>query len=252
MILHAGKYVITDTYNGRIVCLSATDGYLVLYEDKSPDLPFRPFSIAALSDTENSFLITDKERGNVFKLKSEKLSLFSSTYNDFQTPTGITLNRTRDRVYIVDSSQHCILLFDIDGTYLGQWAEGNLIRPRFIACNSQDNIYVTDKEGIKVFDPEWRYLTTVTINIKNKTWCYRGIAIDTCDNIFITARSRDSSGLVITETVAAINANHLLVKEYTGGIIYHLFLSGVCIDYERNRVVVVNGGKHTIATYTLY
>ena len=236
--------------------LSATNGCSVLYEDKSPELPFRPFSIAALSDTKDSFVITDqhdkKGRGNVFKLESEKLSHFSSTYKDFHTPTGITLNRKRNRVFIADSYYHCILEFDMDGTYLGQRGQDSLIDPWFIASNSQDNIYVTDKEGIKVFDPEWRYLTTVTIKLYEKTWCYRGIAIDTCDNIFITARSRTSAGLITKETVAVIDANHLLAKEYTGGIRYHNYLRGVCIDYERNRVVVVNGEKHTIATYTLY
>ena len=238
------------------MCLSATNEYSVIYEDKSPDLPFRPFSIAALSDTEDSFVITDLHhnngKGNVFKLESEKLSHFSSTFKAFHTPTGITLNRKRDRVYIADSFQQCIFVFDMDGTYLGPRGQGSLIDPWFIACNSQNKIYVTDEEGIKVFDPEWKYLTTVTIKLFEKTWCYRGIAIDTYDNIFITARARDSVLLITKETVAVIDANHLLVKEYTGGIIYHNYLRGVCIDYERNRVVVVNGEKHTIATYTLY
>eukprot|EP00057_Strongylocentrotus_purpuratus_P021672 XP_011676146.1 PREDICTED: uncharacterized protein LOC105444064 [Strongylocentrotus purpuratus] len=257
VILHDGKYVITDTYNGSIVARSDSDAdeCSVLYKAKGPSLPFRPLGIVALSDKENIFLITEvhhEKRGNVFKLNNKKLTNFSSTYTDFRTPRGITLNRKRDRVYIVDSFYNCILEFDMNGTYIDKRGQGNLIRPYFIACNSKDKIYVTDEEGIKVFDPNWKYLTTVKINTFGKLWYYRGIAISKCDDIFITARSRDSFLWFRIETVAAINADHKVVTEYYGGIKYHNCLRGVCIDYEKNRVVVVNGEKNTLSTYTLY
>jgi DNA-binding beta-propeller fold protein YncE len=69
----------------------------------------------------------------------------------------------RDRVYVFSRSEHRVLVFERDGTFLGAWGEGQFRRPHGIFVGPDDAVYCTDDLGhtVSKFTPEGMLVATL-------------------------------------------------------------------------------------------
>ena len=75
--------------------------------------------------------------------------------DSLQRSAGITYNPVNDRLYVTDSGQHCVLVFDRSGLLLRSFGtrgggEGQFNYPSQIACASDGSIVVADSMNFRV------------------------------------------------------------------------------------------------------
>ena len=63
---------------------------------------------------------------------------------EFMNPRGITFDKIQNKVYVCDSSNHRIQVFDTNGKFLNSFGDDQLQKP-FSICVSKDFVFVTDK-----------------------------------------------------------------------------------------------------------
>jgi len=105
------------------------------------------------------------------------------------------------RIYVADSANHRIVVFDPDGTYASEWggfgeAQGQFNEPWGIAIADDGTVYVADtwNHRIQAFDPEgvplnsWGSFVSTEggLGQPGVFWGPRGIAVDNNGNLFVT------------------------------------------------------------------
>ena len=87
-----------------------------------------------------------------------------------QVPPNMTLGETvgvatdsRNRVYVFNRSEHPLVVFDSDGTFLTSWDDTRFVRPHGITIDSDDHIYLTDDRDhtVRKFTPDGELLLTL-------------------------------------------------------------------------------------------
>ena len=68
---------------------------------------------------------------------------------EFRNPRGITFDKIQNKLYICDSSNCRIQVFNTDGKYLNSFGNDQLLNP-FGICVSKDFVFVTDEKKICV------------------------------------------------------------------------------------------------------
>ena len=63
---------------------------------------------------------------------------------EFHNPRGITFDKIQNKVYVCDSSNHRIQVFDTNGKFLHSFGDDKLQKP-FGICVSKDFVFVTDE-----------------------------------------------------------------------------------------------------------
>ena len=64
---------------------------------------------------------------------------------EFKNPRGITFDKIQNKVYVCDSSNHRIQVFDTNGKFLRSFGDDQLQKP-FGICVSKDFVFVTDED----------------------------------------------------------------------------------------------------------
>jgi DNA-binding beta-propeller fold protein YncE len=77
----------------------------------------------------------------------------------------------QDRVYVFSRSEHPVMVFAPDGTFLHGWGEGLFARPHGITIGPDGSVYCTDDCGhtVRKFTPEGRLLLTLGIGQPSDT-----------------------------------------------------------------------------------
>jgi sugar lactone lactonase YvrE len=121
-----------------------------LFNDDS--FPFR-YPIAICRGGNDVLFVTDSESKAVYKYSSGRVRRFIS--EGLSRPTGIAADRESERIYIVDTGDHQIKVFDYDGEFLmvignrGEFS-GNLNYPTFAAAAKDGSFYVNDALNYKI------------------------------------------------------------------------------------------------------
>ncbi|MSU62363.1 MAG: hypothetical protein EXS31_08205 [Pedosphaera sp.] len=70
---------------------------------------------------------------------------------------------SRDRVYVFSRSEHPVVVFESDGTFLQSWGEGIFTSPHGITIGPDDMVYCTDylDHTVRKFTPDGRLLLTL-------------------------------------------------------------------------------------------
>ncbi len=81
---------------------------------------------------------------------------------DLDDVPGIVIDR-QDRVYAFTRSEHAMVVFDREGTFLGSWGEGMFKRPHGVHIGPDDTIYCTDDvdQTVRKFTLDGRLLMTI-------------------------------------------------------------------------------------------
>ncbi len=80
----------------------------------------------------------------------------------FRDVAGIAIDK-EDRVYVLNRSEHPIIVFDRDGNFASSWGEGFFNRPHGSCIGRDNSIYCTDdrKHIVAKFTPEGKLLMTL-------------------------------------------------------------------------------------------
>jgi DNA-binding beta-propeller fold protein YncE len=75
---------------------------------------------------------------------------------------GVACDRN-DRVFVFARSEHPVMVFQRDGTFVASWGEGVFARPHGIAIDGEGAVWCTDDLGhcVRKFTPEGRLLLTL-------------------------------------------------------------------------------------------
>jgi DNA-binding beta-propeller fold protein YncE len=75
---------------------------------------------------------------------------------------------SRDRVFVFNRSDHPLIIFDRDGSFLGSWGEGLFPCPHGITIGPDDAVYCTDDfdHTVRKFSPEGKLLLTLGVSGK--------------------------------------------------------------------------------------
>jgi DNA-binding beta-propeller fold protein YncE len=70
---------------------------------------------------------------------------------------------SRDRVYVFNRSEHPIMIFGRDGSFLASWGEGLFARPHGLTIGPDDSVYCTDDldHTVRKFTPDGKLLLTL-------------------------------------------------------------------------------------------
>ena len=154
---------------------------------------------ALAEDGDGNILVVDGDNHHVKKFSADGQFLtavgsFGSGPQQYSFPRGITVNKTNNKIYVVDRNNNRIQVLNSDltfsstfgrnGNYMGQFEW-----PLDVACDSSGNVYVTDmgNHRIQVFTAEGKFLRGFGCpgegkgELKNP----RGVAIDPNDLVYV-------------------------------------------------------------------
>jgi DNA-binding beta-propeller fold protein YncE len=108
----------------------------------------------AVDDLGNAY-VTDSVRQRVFVFDAERRLTRSFGADRLQRPTGIALDPTRERIYVVDTLACQVLSFDLDGAFLGRFGSrgtgpGQLHGPTYVAVAPDGSVVVSDSLNFRI------------------------------------------------------------------------------------------------------
>ncbi|MFL0796607.1 MAG: SMP-30/gluconolactonase/LRE family protein [Cellvibrionaceae bacterium] len=163
----SGNVYVSDTVNHRLVKFDADLNYLatmgnafVFYAPNSVD--FDPDGNIVVADTGNH--LVKKFSADTFTL----LAVYGTPRIDegeFNTTAGVAFNQSTKEVFVADSFNHRIQVFDLKGNFLRTFGgfgfdEAGLFFPRGIDLDAEGNLYVADmvNHRVKKYDPQGNVL----------------------------------------------------------------------------------------------
>lgn len=136
---------------------------------KRPDSLVQPMAVAPSRDGKRLY-VSDyaKRKVFVFDFGTGRVWFLQSDMYPFTRPLGVAVDE-RDNVYVVDSAERLIRVFDPSGQFLRKLTHESLERPTGIAIDSQRRkIYVTDSSWkasvnhvVHVFDMNGTHLKVI-------------------------------------------------------------------------------------------
>jgi DNA-binding beta-propeller fold protein YncE len=189
-----GNLYVTDTQHAAIFKYGP-DGEFLRELDGRGNLR-RPAGIAIRSNGDK--LVADALADKVFIFGKDDLfkgELAGADFKDsFNKPTYLAVDK-RDYVYVTDTMNFTVRVFDADNKYLrsqGQigTAPGSFARPKGVALDSDLNLYVVDSifGNFQIFDQQGRLLLYVGQEgaLPGELMLPSGIFIDRNDRIYIS------------------------------------------------------------------
>jgi len=148
---------VVDASHKAVVVLDMTNHRLHLWRLADKSRPFEsPIAIAA--DGHDGFLVTDAELGEVFRLGPDGQPLGRFGEGILGRPTGIARDDLAGLIYVTDTSNHDIKVFDDDGVLVDVLGARGTEPGRFNAPTHllfrDDELFVSDTLNfrVQVFD----------------------------------------------------------------------------------------------------
>jgi DNA-binding beta-propeller fold protein YncE len=273
-----GTASATTLFNPTTLTLSPDDrrlyvacsgkGYVLEFDRTSGSVrhfPFQdgyepkvPYGLAV--DTDGSVYVADSLGKQVMVYSAEGKFLRRVGSGRMERPVGITIDRKRRLVYVVDggarkSNRHLVEVFAPDGRHLRTIGTvgnhpGEFLFPTNVAVAPNGNLYVSDtlNSRIQVFDTDGTLVTTFGFlgDVPGGMGKVKGIAFDTFGNLHAV----DAQNVY----VQMFNARHQPLMAYGGpGKIAELMAlpNGIAID-AKNHIFVADFGSNQVKEYELF
>lgn len=246
-----GRIFVTDSSRQAVFVFDPQEGRLIIWEGATAVAHFvAPAGIALGMSGE--VYVADSELGIVARLnrKGESVGVIGS--GELRHPVGLAFDAAMQRLYVADTHDHDIKVFDADGRLLhtlGRRGEkpGEFNYPTYLAL-AKGELYVTDTMNarVQVLDAETgeskRIIGERGMNVGNLVRP-KGVAVDDEGNVYIVESYYDHL-LVFNK-----KGEFLMPIGGTGRGIGNFFLpSGVWID-ARSRIFVADVFNGRVALF---
>jgi DNA-binding beta-propeller fold protein YncE len=240
MVDEKGRVYVTDVGRAAVFVFDEAEGEMHIWESAGRDRQFLS-PIALVRGKAEEILVTDADLRMVVRLDKAGNYLGHFGEQVLKRPTGIARDPQRGVIYVSDTHDHNVKLFDDEGTFIGVIGmrgkePGEFNYPTHLAFRNGE-LYVTDSINcrIQVFSQDGEVLTRRFgergIFLGNMVRP-KGVAVDDEGNIYVVESYYD----------------HLLVYDREGQFLMgiggvgdkpgHFYLpAGVWVD-KRNRVFV--------------
>ena len=251
-----GRIFITDAGRQAVFMFDETAGKLAVWDvaGKTEDDEIMFVSPVGIAFAKNGdVLVADSEQQQVFRLDNQGVPRSRFGFGDLDRPTGLAVDTATGRIFVADTAEHNIKVFDDSGqliSVIGKVGEGpgELNAPTHLAFVN-GKLYVTDtfNARVQIFDADGNIQQEV-----GRRGLYlgnlvrpKGVAADGEGNIYIIESFHDY--LLVYET----GGRFLLPIGGTGSEVGQFYLpSGVWTD-KRDRVYVADmfNGRVVIFQY---
>ena len=153
-----------------------------------------PLGIAI--DGKDRIWVADAIGQHVFAFDTDgNLLMAVGKMEEMNNPTAVAVDDKRHRLYVTDSKNHCVLVYDSETglliTKFGQrgTGPGEFNFPTNLALSSDGKIYVADTMNfrVQIFDPEYKFVDS--FGQQGQRWGQfskvKGIALDDHDNVYV-------------------------------------------------------------------
>lgn len=153
MVDARGRILVTDVSRNAVFVFDEGAGRLEVWDDAGDRRRFAaPIGLAAGRDGE--VLVADAELHRIVRLSAEGRPLGSFGADTLKRPTGLVRDAQRQRIYVADTHDHAIKVFDDDGVLLERWgtrgdAPGELNYPTHLGLG-EGRLYVSDSLNARV------------------------------------------------------------------------------------------------------
>ncbi len=147
-----GRVIVADTALKRIHIFDVNRRKYTWHDKVGKNKLLSPVGVA--SDLEGNIYIADSDVKKVFVINKTG-RLLSTIDGDFARPTGLAIDREAHRLYVVDTWDHNVKVYNLDGTYLltigGRGAgKGKFNYPTDISVDRDGLIYVSDSMNFRI------------------------------------------------------------------------------------------------------
>jgi DNA-binding beta-propeller fold protein YncE len=248
----AGRIYISDVSRSAVYVFNETEGTLDVWDMAGKNIRFMT-PVGMTEDSSGDLLVVDADLGYVVRLNQQGQPVGKFGKGLFKRPTGIAYDAVKGRIFVADTHENNIKIFDEAGNLLdtlGEFGnqEGQFNSPTYLVYRDEQ-LYVTDtlNSRIQIFSASGDYIRSI-----GKRGLYvgdlprpKGVAVDQDNNIYVVESYYDYL-LVFSD-----KGEFLLPIGGTGSGVGEFYLpAGVCTD-QRNRVYVADAfnGRVVILQY---
>lgn len=148
-----GRIYVTDVGNQAIFVFDASVGKLSIWENADKNSHFMA-PIGITINSANEILVADSELGRIVKLDLSGNPIGNIGADILQRPTGIDIDPETGNIYVADTGEHNIKVFDQSGAHINTIGErgselGQFNAPTYL-CIGNGNLYVSDTLNARV------------------------------------------------------------------------------------------------------
>lgn len=151
-----GKIYVADTTAQQVMIYDENGHYKARMGSKENLV--KPTDVCANADGSRIYVVdsggidSGKHQVVVFDAEGHELSVIGrrgSGPGEFNLPSQCEVSPRDGRLYVLDSGNFRVEVFESDGGFISQWGKvgrnyGELARPRGLALDEEDNVYITD------------------------------------------------------------------------------------------------------------
>ena len=192
MVDSQGRILVTDVGRGAVFVFDAKAGKLFIWNRADGGDTFAsPIGITAGANGE--ILVADADLQRVVRLSQRGEPLGSIGNGQLQRPTGLVRDPAGKQIYVADTRQHNIAVFNDAGQLIHKFGRqgvqpGEFNAPTYLSF-TQNKLYITDtlNSRVQVFNLKGRALTTFGkrgLYLGNLTRP-KGVTVDADGNVYI-------------------------------------------------------------------
>lgn len=246
-----GRIFVTDTSRQSVFVFDPLEGRLVEWESAAPAIHFAAPAGIALG-TAGEVYVADSDLGIVARLNRNGESIGIVGRGELRRPVGVAFDAATQRLYVVDTHDHDIKVFDANDRLLRTLGQrgvkpGEFNYPTYIAL-AKGKLYITDTMNarVQVIEAETGELKRIIgergMNVGNLVRP-KGVAVDDEGNVYIVESYYDH--LLVFNN----NGQFLMPIGGTGSKIGNFYLpSGVWVD-AHNRIFVADMFNGRVALF---
>lgn len=151
-----GRIYVTDSARQAVFVFDEKLSRFFVWDEANTSIPF--LSPVGITFANDSIWVTDSELSLVYQIKQNGELIKSFGRDVLNRPTGIAYDAVRQRLFVADTADSKIRIFNIEGELIDEWGsfgrkEGEFNRPTFLAYRG-GRLYVADSLNarIQVFD----------------------------------------------------------------------------------------------------
>lgn len=188
-----GRIYITDTFTRSVHIFDRRYGKYQEISSTGKGPLFSPIGIAV--DKRQNIYVSDSILNGIFVFDKKAKPIFSIGSGELKRPTGIAINNEQERLYVVDTLDHKIKIFDLQGRLLQSFgargtSPGEFNFPTCICVDRGHRVYVGDSMNfrIQIFNERGNLLSSFG-QAGDGTGFFsqiKGVAVDSEGHIYVT------------------------------------------------------------------